>query len=124
MDCTLFKKQIKVGWIKGTHTCDNSLWPTCRGFDFTKIDVRGVDSSYHVLINASLRRDLIEALAYIIYTRRRYYFSLVCTCKRAIQSSKVRVDVQKSPLRFRDLNIIDVEQKRSTHNMKIIICMW
>jgi hypothetical protein len=36
---------------------------------------------------------LFEALAYIIYKRERYYFSLVCTLKKAIKIFEVKVDV-------------------------------
>ena len=44
---------------------------------------------------------LFETLVYIVYIRERYYFSLVCTFKKAIKNVEVKVDVQKGPLGFR-----------------------
>lgn len=40
-------------------------------------------------------------LAYIVYMREGYYFSLVCTSRKAIIIFEVKVDVQKGALRFR-----------------------
>jgi hypothetical protein len=38
--------------------------------------------------------------AYTIYIRKWYYFSLVCTFKKAIKNHEVKVNVQKETLRF------------------------
>lgn len=51
---------------------------------------------------------IFGALAYIIYTRKRYYFSLLCTFKKAIEDFELKVDVQKGPLRFREKLTMDV----------------
>ena len=46
---------------------------------------------------------------YIVYIRDRYYFSLVCTFRKAINFFEVKVDVQKGSLRFREKHLtIDV----------------
>ena len=60
------------------------------------MSTRGMDSSYHVQTNMSVRsvRKCNEALAYILYIRKRSYFYLMCTSKEAITFSKVNVDVQ------------------------------
>ena len=39
---------------------------------------------------------------YIVYRRERYYFSLVCTFKKAIKNFVVKVDVLKGAPRFRE----------------------
>ena len=44
---------------------------------------------------------LFEALAYIIYVREGYYFSLVCTFKKVINNFILKVDVQKRTVGFR-----------------------
>ena len=47
----------------------SSSWNSCE-----------VDSSYNVHTNVSVRRGIMcEALAYTIYIREKYYFSLLCT---------------------------------------------
>ena len=45
---------------------------------------------------------LCEALAYVIYIRERYYFSLVYISKKVVNFFEVKVDVQKGPLGFRE----------------------
>ena len=45
---------------------------------------------------------LYEALAYILYIREGYYFSLICTSERANNFFEVMVDVHKGFLRFRE----------------------
>ena len=47
---------------------------------------------------------LFQVLAYIVYTREEYYFSRVCTSRKVINIFKVKVDVQKGALRFREKN--------------------
>ena len=63
----------------------------------------GMDFSYHVRINESVEEGLLfEALAYIECKKKIYYFSLVCTCRKAsINKFQVFVDVQNGTLRFR-----------------------
>ena len=39
---------------------------------------------------------------YILYTRERCYFSLVCTVEKAIDVFKVKANVQKGALRFQE----------------------
>ena len=46
--------------------------------------------SCHVQTNV-----LFEALAYMVYIREKYHFSLVCTSRKAIISFEVKIDVQK-----------------------------
>jgi hypothetical protein len=41
------------------------------------------------------KRVLFKALACIIYIRERYFFSLVCTFKKATKNFEVKVDEQK-----------------------------
>ena len=43
---------------------------------------------------------LFETLAYVIYIRERYYFSLLYTIKKAVKNFEVTVDVQKGTLRL------------------------
>ena len=45
---------------------------------------------------------MFEALIYIVYIRERYYCFLVCTFKEAIKNVKVKVDVQKGAVGFRE----------------------
>ena len=62
----------------------------------------GVDSIYHVQTNVSVEEGLLfEALAYIVYKKKRYYLSLVCTCKKASNNQfEVYVEVQNGALSF------------------------
>lgn len=43
---------------------------------------------------------LIEAYAYIVYIRESYYFSVMCTFKKAIKNSKVKGRCTKGALRL------------------------
>ena len=45
---------------------------------------------------------------YIVYMREKVLFSLVCTFKKVVKSFKLKVDVQKGPLRFRGKLTLDV----------------
>ena len=45
---------------------------------------------------------MFEALAYIMYTKERYCFSLLCTLIKVIKNIEVKVDVQKGALRYRE----------------------
>ena len=51
---------------------------------------------------------LFEELAYIIYVRERYLKFLVCTSRKTIDFSTVKVDVPKGALKFRENLTIDV----------------
>jgi hypothetical protein len=51
---------------------------------------------------------LFGALAYIVYLRERYYFSIVCTFKKAIDIFEVKIDAQKGALRLEKKMTIDV----------------
>jgi hypothetical protein len=64
----------------------------------------GVDSSYHICTNVSVRKGILfEALVYVLHLRERYYFSLVCIFKKVIiLFFEVKVDVQKGVVRFRE----------------------
>ena len=55
---------------------------------------RGVDSSYHIRIDTSLRRGTIWGIAYIVYVRERLFF-LVCIYNKGTKNFEVKVDVQK-----------------------------
>ena len=39
---------------------------------------------------------------YKVYIRERYCFYVVCTLRKAIKDSQVKVDVQKRALKFRE----------------------
>ena len=54
----------------------------------------GVDSSYYIQTNMSVRRVLFEASVHIVYIRERDTFSLVCTSKKAINFFEVKVNVR------------------------------
>ena len=47
---------------------------------------------------------MFEALAYIVYIRVRYHFSLESTTKMGIKNFEVKVELQKWTLQFREKN--------------------
>ena len=52
-----------------------------------------------------------------------YYCSQVCTLKKAIKNFKLKVDVQKGPLRFRRMLIIDVLVSSNAHEYIQMMCL-
>ena len=58
-------------------------------------NIQGVDSSYQVQTSVTLEGVLLEALAYIVYIRERYYKFLVRTFTEAIKYFKLKVDEQR-----------------------------
>ena len=64
---------------------------------------QGVDCSYHIQTNVSLRRSIVQGIiVHNICMRERYYCFLVCTYEKAINIVEVKIDVQKRALRFRE----------------------
>ena len=45
---------------------------------------------------------LFEALMYIVRIKERYYFSLECTFRKVVKGWKVKINVQRGALRFRE----------------------
>ena len=71
----------------------------------------GVDFTYHVWTNMSVRRVIIWGISvHSIHKEEVLFLSLVCTCKKAsINKFEVYVDVQNGALRFRGKHLtIDV----------------
>ena len=61
----------------------------------------GVDSSYHIQTNVSVNKGIIQGINVhsIVHKVERYWFSSVCTFKKAIKFFEVNVDSQKWALR-------------------------
>ena len=68
----------------------------------------------------SVRRGVISKA--VVYKKERYYFSIVCTFKKAIKYSEVKVDVQEWALSFRKKNDRCVSFVQLT--ISFIVVIW
>ena len=81
----------------------SSSWTTKPTLTLTSLGPRHpweVDS-YHVWLIRAHEKVLLEAIVYILYTRERCYFSLVCNFTKRYWDLEVNVGVQKEALRIR-----------------------
>jgi hypothetical protein len=62
----------------------------------------GVDSSYIVQTNVSVKGVLFEALTYIEYIRERFCFSSLCTLRKAIKNFDVMLNQQRRALKAKE----------------------
>ena len=59
--------------------------------------IPGMDSSYYIWTNVSVRRYIIWGISVRNVHRERYCFSLVCSFKKVIKNFEVKVGVQGGP---------------------------
>ena len=63
----------------------------------------GLDSSYHIQTNVTIRRGIISSISvHNIHEREVIFFFVVCTFEKTIKNVEVKVDVQKGALGFRE----------------------